>query len=217
MLTHKNTIKYLLWINTTWYPLLVRASSSTSSFEQVRLTSEQVRLTKIFLFSWSYFKHYSSLLLNCQVVPINLPLISLQYSWVVFLRMQYTEAMMNELMRIRCLNYFGLQHMASADTQLGGYNIPKVRFRLIYWIAILTRIRILFILDSGIVELNEHIYLCREPLWTQASFPSNLITATGIDHLSLCLNDGWVRMASLAWRRKDSYPSVWVSLSNTIY
>ena len=77
--------------------------------------------------------------------------------------MQYTEAMMNEIMRITSLTNLGVQHMASADTQLGGYNIPKVSLKVVYWIVILTRIIILFILISRIIELNKHLYLCREP------------------------------------------------------
>ncbi|KAG0716064.1 Cytochrome P450 2L1 [Chionoecetes opilio] len=40
-------------------------------------------------------------------------------------RMPYTEAVANEVLRISTLVNFGIQHMASADTQLGGYSIPK--------------------------------------------------------------------------------------------
>ncbi|XP_063867797.1 cytochrome P450 2L1-like [Scylla paramamosain] len=40
-------------------------------------------------------------------------------------RMPYTEAVINEVMRVCSLVNFGLQHMAASDTQLGGYTIPK--------------------------------------------------------------------------------------------
>ncbi|MPC71782.1 Cytochrome P450 2U1 [Portunus trituberculatus] len=40
-------------------------------------------------------------------------------------RMPYTEAVINEVLRISALVNFGVQHMANTDTQLGGYTIPK--------------------------------------------------------------------------------------------
>lgn len=40
-------------------------------------------------------------------------------------RMPYTEAVINETLRISSLVNFGVQHMANTDTQLGGYTIPK--------------------------------------------------------------------------------------------
>ena len=49
----------------------------------------------------------------------------------VFLRMPYTEAVTNEVLRASALVNFGVQHMASADTQIGGYTIPKVSFRVV--------------------------------------------------------------------------------------
>nr|ACI94903.1 cytochrome P450 CYP379A1 [Carcinus maenas] len=40
-------------------------------------------------------------------------------------RMPYTEAVINEVMRVCALVNFGLQHMAANNTTLGGYTIPK--------------------------------------------------------------------------------------------
>lgn len=43
--------------------------------------------------------------------------------------MPYLEAVVNEVMRVTSLVNFGVQHVATVDTELGGYTIPKVRSR----------------------------------------------------------------------------------------
>lgn len=43
-------------------------------------------------------------------------------------RLPYTEAVIQEAMRMSTLTPIGLHHLANKDIQLAGYNLPKVKY-----------------------------------------------------------------------------------------